>query len=557
MQRPPSILIVANDPADREFYRSCLAVEGYRIIEAVDGPAGLSAAGANRLDVILLNVSVPGFDGIAWIRQIKSMPKRRDVPLVIVGSEHDAPEVVASLNNGADEHVIRPVHPKDLCLRVGSMVRLGRERRNLLRSYRLRAEQIRILSVLLDLCRQFGSASSVEEVLDHTLAAVAEVTGGRRISIILPDPDQEHLEIVRSRGLTRMQPAVLEPAPAVKLPIDSGIVGTVYTTGRAVVANSREECGFAMSPGESEIFAGMPFLSAPLNASGEIIGVLNISERVGNRSFVTRDLEYIELIAGVAGSAVRSMREQRARDEARDLIVVALAKLAEHRDCDTGQHVERVTTYTQMLAEALRRRDDFRERIDDQFLQDLARAVPLHDIGKVAIPDRILHKPGRLTAEEMAVMRTHAQVGADTLHWITDKAPGVEFLRMAEDIVRAHHEWYDGSGYPSGLAGEAIPLCARIVALVDVYDALTTDRVYRDANSHDDAEAYIRLSAGTHFDPAIVEVFLAHREEFRGLAAQLGDQIARPQAGQFRSDSSLSEESSIANSAQAATLPAG
>jgi putative two-component system response regulator len=251
--------------------------------------------------------------------------------------------------------------------------------------------------------------------------------------------------------------------------------------------------------------------------------VLNVSDRVGQGPFELRELEYVELIAGIAASAMRTIRNREARDDARDLVISALARLAEHRDSDTGRHVERVTQYSCILAESLRSAGKFTQTVDDDFIRNLSRAVPLHDIGKVAIPDRILLKPSALSLNEMAVMRRHVEIGADTLRPLIAKVPDADSLRMALDIIRAHHEWYDGAGYPEGLKGESIPLCARIVAVADVFDALTRDRVYKNAVSFDDARSIILGSSGRQFDPVVIEAFIASGERFRELAVQLCD----------------------------------
>jgi len=204
--------------------------------------------------------------------------------------------------------------------------------------------------------------------------------------------------------------------------------------------------------------------------------------------------------------------------------MVALAKLAEYRDNDTGRHLDRVTRFCLVLAEALRERDAYRKLIDAQFLYNLERSVPLHDIGKVAIPDEILLFPGRLNDEQMAVMRTHTDTGANTIQALIARAPGVSFLEMATDIARYHHERYDGKGYPTGLKAEAIPLAARITAVADVYDALTTRRVYKEAFSHAKAVEIIREGSGTQFDPAVVEAFLNRQATFAKLAETMADE---------------------------------
>jgi putative two-component system response regulator len=155
---------------------------------------------------------------------------------------------------------------------------------------------------------------------------------------------------------------------------------------------------------------------------------------------------------------------------------------------------------------------------------------PLHDIGKVGIPDFVLRKPGQLNDHEFALMKTHTEIGASTLEAALAQFPQAQFLKMARDIAATHHERWDGSGYPRGLAGEAIPLCGRIVAVADVYDALSSPRVYKDAISHDMARAMIIEGSGTHFDPDVVEAFLACDEQFVAIRRQFDEPEVAPSA---------------------------
>jgi len=263
-------------------------------------------------------------------------------------------------------------------------------------------------------------------------------------------------------------------------------------------------------------------------AAEQIVGVLNIAGRNVGEMFAPLELECIDMICNIAASAINALMTRQARDQARDSVVVALAKLAEHRDSETGRHIERVTRFSRLLAEDLDRRALSKDEIDAEFLRDLERAVPLHDIGKVAIPDNILLKPGKLTAEEMAVMRSHVHVGAQTIQSVLERAPGVKFLEMALDVTSGHHEWYDGGGYPARLSGDAIPLAARITSLADVYDALTTRRVYKPAFRHDKALSIIVDASGTQFDPVVVDAFLRREKEFAQLAAELADEEPEP-----------------------------
>lgn len=194
--------------------------------------------------------------------------------------------------------------------------------------------------------------------------------------------------------------------------------------------------------------------------------------------------------------------------------IFALAKLAESRDDATGRHLEHVQTLCGLLASEMRGAGTSAEEIDDVFVENIVRASPLHDIGKVGIHDAILLKPGRLTPEEFEVMMTHTVLGAATLEAVLKEYPHNDFVRMGIRIARSHHERWDGSGYPDALSGEDIPLSARIMTVVDVYDALRSPRVYKDPIGHARSCEIIIEGTGSQFDPSIVEAFRALEREF-------------------------------------------
>jgi adenylate cyclase len=203
------------------------------------------------------------------------------------------------------------------------------------------------------------------------------------------------------------------------------------------------------------------------------------------------------------------------------LMVQALLSLTEVRDAETGRHSRRTQEYTRILAEELATNPQFHTYLTPERIQLLASLAPLHDIGKVGVPDRLLNKPGALTAEEIVEMRKHPAHGRDVIvHAEQDVGARDDvILAMAKDIVYTHHEKWDGSGYPEGLRGAAIPIVGRLMALVDVYDAITTRRVYRQPMSHDDAVAFIVAGRGTHFDPMVVDAFLKVSTVLRSVPA--------------------------------------
>jgi putative two-component system response regulator len=228
----------------------------------------------------------------------------------------------------------------------------------------------------------------------------------------------------------------------------------------------------------------------------------------------------------VANAYLNYEVDRRTRELAamQDVTILALASLAETRDIDTGNHLRRTQNYVRALANRLRSHPAFSDYLSAAIIDLLFKCAPLHDIGKVGIPDRILLKPGRYEPDEYALMKLHPILGYNAIvRAQLTSAESSQFFDVAKDIVHSHHEKWDGTGYPQGLAGPDIPIPARLVALADVYDALISRRVYKSGISHEQATQVIVEGRGSHFDPDVVDAFLALAQEFQGIAQTFAD----------------------------------
>ena len=210
----------------------------------------------------------------------------------------------------------------------------------------------------------------------------------------------------------------------------------------------------------------------------------------------------------------------------KDVAIFCMATLAETRDNETGKHILRTQNYIRILAEHLKNHPRFSDYLQSNgTIEMLCKTSPLHDIGKVGVPDRILLKPGKLDADEWEMMKRHAEFGADALLRAEQELGSTDFLQMAREIAYTHHERWDGTGYPTGLKAEEIPISGRLMAIADVYDALISKRIYKEAYSHEKAVEIVRQSAGTHLDPDIVEAFLQLEGLFEETMTNYRDEI--------------------------------
>jgi putative two-component system response regulator len=291
-------------------------------------------------------------------------------------------------------------------------------------------------------------------------------------------------------------------------------IPVIFLTARSNEAD--EEIGFELGavdyitkPISGPILRARVKLHLSLKASTDFINDKNhfLVSQVSKR---TKELEYIQ-----------------------DVTILALASVAETRDNETGYHIHRTQHYVRALAEKLQRHPRFSLTLTRSNIELIFKSAPLHDIGKVGIPDHILLKPGKLTSDEFEKMKCHTTLGKEALE-NAERQTGrsAPFLQLAKEIAYSHHEKWDGSGYPQGLTGEGIPVAARLMAVADVYDALISPRVYKQPMSHADAAAIIVGGRGSHFDPDVVDAFVALSHEFQSIRSKFQDSHASPTTGE-------------------------
>ncbi|MEM7228243.1 MAG: HD domain-containing phosphohydrolase [Planctomycetota bacterium] len=287
------------------------------------------------------------------------------------------------------------------------------------------------------------------------------------------------------------------------------IIAAAYLPGMDAHVNVHQKA--------SGIQARIDGIVAPVLPIGLMVSLAIVFSTTGLITFIVH--RYENRLAAI-NEGLEDLVRVRSRSllRTRDAVVFGLAKLAESRDTDTGSHLERIRRYVGVLAWHLA---DPPEEIDEAYIDRIQLASSLHDIGKVAIPDAVLLKPGKLTAEEREIMETHAKHGGECLAAIGQKLGEDDFLQMSHEIAMYHHEKWDGTGYPHGLAETMIPLSARLVALADVYDALRSRRPYKEPMPHAKAKQIILEGRGTHFDPDVVDAFLRCESDFISVSESL------------------------------------
>ncbi|MFU8790205.1 MAG: HD domain-containing phosphohydrolase, partial [Methylobacter sp.] len=437
----------------------------FDISVAEGGEAALALlAEGEPFAVVVSDYNMPGMDGIAFLNAVYQHYPHTTLVMLTGRAELDL--AVDALHNAHISRFLNKPCPKEI---LQETLIDGIEQYRLRRSEQLLQQQLQHANQQLnqlnnELEMRVEQKTRALQLQYSYVASMAQMLNSQAITAALVNAASE---------LTQLRDMTLWLSPQL-----DGHFSCHYPGGDEVTLTETPMVldKTALNAFDSALFPGQPLLSIPLHSKQGTLGLLNLA---GAAELEIDMLEALTGMADVTATALQSHWHREAFDDAQDAIITALAKLSEYRDPETGSHLLRLKKYSTLICRFLAETDKYRSVITQAFTDDLVRSSPLHDIGKVGIPDAILKKPGKLTPDEFEIMKTHAQIGGDTLRTVFEQYPSQSFIKCGMDVAYGHHEKWDGSGYPFGLKGEAIPLVARILALVDVYDALTCRRVYK------------------------------------------------------------------------------
>jgi response regulator RpfG family c-di-GMP phosphodiesterase len=484
--KKPKILLMDDEAESRDFCLSILARSGYETEIVSDGFLAMEKLQEEDFDLFLLGIRMLGRSGLDLLQNLRDMSV--NVPIVVLTPSDQLDKAISTLRLGVRDFLIKPFLEKEFLEAVSEAIAGGRMARERIR--------LQLLLPLFEISRELLLEMDLRRLLKKILAVATKETHADGAAIMLLAPgsgaasvreeigrcSEKLWRLLAHRVLDEGHPLILVEEGSV---LDQEITALMKENGISAL------------------------ISMPLLTKKRAIGLLNVCKKKGS-GFNESDLELIAIFCGHAAIAVENVRlfeeVKRQTEEIKAAhfdSIQALAEALENKDAYTRGHSDRALEYAVAVGE--------RTGIEPERMEHLKYAAILHDIGKIGIPDMILNKPAKLTAKEFAIIQTHPEKGAGIIRQI-------KYLGPVVPLVLYHQERYDGKGYPAGLKGDEIPLESRIVAVLDAYDAMTTDRIYRKALEREQALRELRRNAGTQFDPKVVDAFLeviAEREGIR------------------------------------------
>ena len=505
MEEKNKILVIEDESYFRLPLMKTMEREGYEVFGAANSHEAFDVVANNKIDLIITDIRIPqDIDGLEIIKRIKEICASHEPSFIVMTgyAGDDAP--IQAIRIGVGDFLIKPFDPEQLIFSVKKSLKL----RNLEQQKLEYIEQIRImsqerenynlqlenliaaktyaLSTIFQINKEITSSLRLEEVLSTILEQTGTLLKAAACSVLLIDEAKREFFIAGSRGLS---PEIIHDA---RISFGEPLTDWIARNRDTVVVDDIASDQRFKKSSFVRYFPGA-FIASPLIFKNDLIGILTVGGRTGSQQFTSEDSTLVKTIADQASIAIANARLYSELKDVYLQVITTLNSIIELKDNYTKTHSENVTRYAVMVAGVM--------GMPQSDIETLRLACQLHDLGKIGIHDQILTKPGKLTPEEWEEMRQHPSKGVDILRPLS-------FLNEVISLVEQHHEWFNGKGYPRGLKGEEIDIRARIMAVCDSFDAMTTHRAYSPALTIEDAVNELIRCSGTQFDPNMVSVFL-------------------------------------------------
>lgn len=482
------VLIVDDEYYLGQMLAQALLQEKIEAIAVTDIDSAISWLQKKMFDLIVSDIYLPGKTGMDLFNFVKA--NRIEVPFIFMTGNPNLEMAIEFLTRGGYDYILKPFMIPEFIRKVKSVIKahsIKKKEKNLVKDLRQllanRLSELRIFQDVIESTDDGVLVTDVEGTIVKVNAGFEKVTGLSGVQLI-----QQHLDVLRQTVLPGLDfKTILQELKANK------------TWNGELVGNRNHHDTWYVSITFSPV----------QNEESQIFAYAGIFKDVTEQREVEQAL-------------ISSLQKMNLAQEA---IIFGLANLAEQRDNVTGFHLERIREYCKALAEGLYQRHLYPNLVNAEFINMLYRTAPLHDIGKVGIPDYILLKKGRLSQSEFDIIKSHTTIGFNTLNSIQTQYGNMQFLKMGIEITYCHHERWDGKGYPRGLKGKQIPLSAQILAIADVYDALTTSRSYKSAFGHRETLEIMKKERGKHFSPRIFDVFLEIADLFDSIREGFAEKV--------------------------------
>jgi putative nucleotidyltransferase with HDIG domain len=471
------ILVIDDEDFILQLARDILTKTDYEVKTVSDGNEGIRLLESRKFDLLLTDIRMPDISGLDVIKHVRTGNK--EIPIIIITGHGTLETAVDALRLGAQGFILKPFTPVELRTAVADAL----EKTRLLKEN----IKLRTLMPLFEFSREIISETDPRRLLKLIVEIALKETRADAACICLMDEETEKFELCEERGMSPdmirhfMDKEVHKVAKLV-----SGDKKALLFDPGAKLPHGLKEMVQAGDKGQR--------VYVPLIIRDHISGILFASRMSSEHSFSPSEVEFISVLSGQAAAAIENARLYEKLKRSYLSMIVTLSGVVEARDSNTDKHMKDIAEYSVAISQRL--------NLDNEETENIRRAALLHDLGKICVPDHILMKPDKLSDEEMDIIKKHPLDGAKILE-------AVEPIRDAKHIIRHHHEFFDGSGYPDGLKGETIPLGARIIAVADAFGAMTTDRPYRNALSTAEAVKELKQFSGIQFDPRIVEIFIS------------------------------------------------